>query len=78
MYWADSTGKILKANFNGDLASTVLALGNTIYDIELDPTNGKMYWANASLGKIQRANLVAPVVEDVILGLSSPLVLRNT
>ena len=85
MYWTNTsfhTGpwpgldKIQRANLDGtnveDLVTTGLVLAT---GIDLDLSDGKVYWTDAIANKIQRANLDGSSIEDVIV--SSPNALIN-
>jgi hypothetical protein len=75
IYWAGAwgggeTGIIQRANLaDGSDVRTLLegfAQDDFTVDLALDVGRGKMYWANSSLFKIQRANLDGSNVEDVV------------
>jgi len=76
IYWTEqiSLPKIKRANIDGsnveDIVSTGLARPS---GIEVDMTNGKIYWSDISLNKILKADLDGSNVEDVISGISNPI-----
>jgi hypothetical protein len=79
IYWAgawggDATGLVQRANLaDGSEVQTLLegfAEDDFPLDLALDPAAGKLYLANDSLHKIQRANLDGSDLEDLISGVS--------
>ena len=75
IYWAgawggDATGLVQRANLaDGSGVQTLLegfAEDDFPLDLALDPAGGKLYLANDSLHKIQRANLDGSGLEDLI------------
>jgi low density lipoprotein receptor-related protein 5/6 len=65
-YWSQSGG-LRRSTLDGADAETLLYEdGSDPGDIALDVAGGKMYWADAGLNRIRRANLDGSGVEDVI------------
>ena len=88
IYWTNSsfhTGpwpgldKIQRANLDGtnveDLVTTGLVAAS---GIDLDLSDGKMYWTDIVTNKIQRANLDGSSVEDVIVSSANALINPNS
>ena len=84
MYWTNTSfhpgpwpglDKIQRANLDGtnveDLVTTGLVLAT---GIDLDLSDGKMYWTDTVLNKIQRANLDGSSIEDVIVSSANALI----
>lgn len=77
VYWTDNLGaprggppredNVQRSTPLGHVPEVVIPnLGNP-QDVELDLLNGKVYWTDDLLQKIQRANLDGTGVEDVIV-----------
>ena len=75
VYWAGSwgggpTGLLQRADLtDGGAVETLLegfAEDDYTIDLAIDPAGGKLYWANNSFRKIQRANLDGTGLEDVL------------
>ncbi|MDP6634470.1 MAG: PEP-CTERM sorting domain-containing protein [Phycisphaerae bacterium] len=71
VYWTDkSTNIIYRGDRDGYGPHTALVTGlGEARGLGLDVVGGKMYWADAGLGKIQRANLDGSDIEDLVTGL---------
>ncbi len=77
LYWT-SPGRIGRVNADGTGAEHLVGtdgLGGSavLGEIAVDPTAGKMYWANALGNSIQRANLDGSDVEDVVTDVVDPI-----
>lgn len=74
LFWTDDVdGTISLLDMDTwDLESNLVTGLNEPRGIDLHVSHGKIYWASAGDGKIQRANLDGSNVEDVVTGLSSP------
>ncbi len=71
MYWTDpGAGKIQRANLDGSDIEDVITGLDSVRDIEVDPSGGKIYWLEA--GQIRRANLDGSGIEDIDVGPVSP------
>src|SRR5688572_20681805 len=60
IFWGDNstgTGRIFMANLNGCAAPTVLLTTPRIDQMQIDVTNQKIYWMNASNNRIYRSNI---------------------
>ena len=88
IYWTNSSfhpgpwpglDKIQRANLDGtnveDLVTTGLVAAS---GIDLDLSDGKMYWTDIVTNKIQRANLDGSSVEDVIVSSANALINPNS
>jgi len=71
VYWTDkSTNIIYRAPRDGSGPHRELVSGlGEARGLGLDVAGGKMYWADANAGKIQRANLDGSDIEDLVTGL---------
>jgi len=71
IYWTDKkTNIIYRGDRDGSGPHTVLVSGlGQARGLGLDIAGGKMYWADADNGKIQRANLDGTDIEDLVTGL---------
>jgi len=71
VYWTDKkTNIIYRGNRDGSGSHTALVSGlGQARGLGLDIAGGKMYWADADMGKIQRANLDGTDIEDLVTGL---------
>ena len=78
MYWVDiSANKIQRANLDGTNIQDILTGLNRPVSLDLDITNGKMYWTDRStpdlsdpdaMSNIQRANLDGTGIETLVSG----------
>jgi DNA-binding beta-propeller fold protein YncE len=69
LYWTrycgPTTGAIMRANFDGSGAETVLSDFGKPANLALDPAGGKMYWTDYIDDVVRRANLDGTGVEDL-------------
>jgi Secretion system C-terminal sorting domain len=81
IYWTSTNliegPKIWRCDRNGTNREVLIDFGagsnNTLRSICLDPAAGKMYWANFTEGKIQKADMASGAsVEDIVTGLNGP------
>ena len=70
---SDRGDKIRRANLDGSNIETLFLTENSLFDIVLDSTEGKIYWADYNRdfeeGKVQRANLDGSNIEILVAGL---------
>ena len=65
-------GEIWVADLSGANLQLLISGLEKVTDVELDLGAGKIYWADARAGKIQRANLDGSNVEDVLTNVLTP------
>ena len=75
VYWTAQTsenyGTLNSANLDGTDAKQLRTVWGVPRGITVDPTGSKLYWVDAA-GRLQRSNLDASGIENVIRGLSDP------
>ena len=76
IYWTTSitrnASRIWRSNPDGTNVQDLVTELKLSLSIALDVADGKMYWTDASTGKIQRANLDGTNVQDLVTGLRRP------
>ncbi len=72
LYFADSdTHSIRSANFDGSNVQTLYSGLSTPSDVEIDLTNGHLYWADRNSGEIKRGDLAGATPAVTVLRMSS-------
>lgn len=72
VYWTENGNRIRRCNLDGSNAELILNV-NYAYGIDLDRVGGKIYWAEANLSEIRRADLDGSNVTTVVsAGLNTP------
>ena len=70
LYWTDSLGRIRRANFNGKSVKNLIQKLNSPAAIDLDVTDGKIYYAEPD--SLWRANLNGRNRAELVTGLKTP------
>jgi sugar lactone lactonase YvrE len=69
-------GYLQRTTTEGGAPKTLVDTGYGIRSIQVDADGGKVYWCDAQLGVISRANLDGSGREDLVTGIPFPAVLR--
>lgn len=67
MYYSDNgNDTINRANLDGSSNETLVSSTGQVYRLDLDLTNGKIYWINTANDLIRRSNLDGTSVENIL------------